>query len=404
MISFKYIIQNIFYSLIRWIPVPQKTGLIKIGNPDENSPVLLTCNYRLTVDRLKHYLAGRSVYLLVANSSGINVWCAASGGEFNNHSVISVLKTSNIEKLVDHRTVILPQLSATGLDTKVIEHKTGWKVVWGPVYAKDIPAYLDQIYSKNLSLSQTNSAKKNAGMTITKFSFHEQLEIATGWGFPISIFLLLFLIFVSIDTVLISIGLVWILSIMIYCLFPLYNNFLNKKHQWLRFKYYDLRLAIVQLIYIFLTIVLTVIGSIIFYNNVNLSVIIAWSIFGFIIIFIITVDLMGSTPVYKSGLSEERRLKITLDSSVCNGAAYCEVVCPKNCFDVDHKSHLASIPRIDQCIQCGACIVQCPFDALHFENIEGDIIPPETIRSFKLNLLGNRLVKVNKSVLANDQE
>jgi len=47
----------------------------------------------------------------------------------------------------------------------------------------------------------------------------------------------------------------------------------------------------------------------------------------------------------------------------------------------------------DRCVQCGACIVQCPFDALYLESPRGEIIYPEVIRKFKLNLLGKRLVK-----------
>ena len=123
-------------------PFPCKKGLIKIGNPDKNSPVFLTCNYYLTVERVKRALRGIDCYLLVANSKGINVWCAAAGGHFTNHDVISVLKTSEIERLVDQKNVILPQLAASGIESKVIKKKTGWKVIWGPVYAEDIPDFI----------------------------------------------------------------------------------------------------------------------------------------------------------------------------------------------------------------------------------------------------------------------
>ena len=53
----KYILINIVSTILRLFPLPQKTGLIKIGNPKRNSPVLLTCNYRLTTERLKRRLA-----------------------------------------------------------------------------------------------------------------------------------------------------------------------------------------------------------------------------------------------------------------------------------------------------------------------------------------------------------
>ncbi|MFQ6110334.1 MAG: copper oxidase, partial [Candidatus Aminicenantales bacterium] len=135
----KFVAVNVFETLVRVFPLPCRSGLVKIGNPGRGSPVFLTCNYHLTVERVKRALKGMDCYLLVANSRGINVWCAATGGHFTNHDVISVLKTSGIEDLVDHRRVILPQLAASGIEAGVIQKRIGWKVIWGPVYAKDIP-------------------------------------------------------------------------------------------------------------------------------------------------------------------------------------------------------------------------------------------------------------------------
>ena len=72
---------------------------------------------------------------------------------------------------------------------------------------------------------------------------------------------------------------------------------------------------------------------------------------------------------------------------------YCEQVCPRNCYEVDRERHKASMPRQERCVQCGACIVQCPFDALQFRSPSGEVLSPETIRKFKLNLMGKRLVE-----------
>jgi CO dehydrogenase/acetyl-CoA synthase gamma subunit (corrinoid Fe-S protein) len=102
----------------------------------------VTCNYDLTVRRVLRALRGLDAYLLIAPTKGINVWCGAAGGYFTAHQVISVLRTSGIGELVDHRRLILPQLSATGVERKLVEQRTGWRVVFGPVYASDVPAYL----------------------------------------------------------------------------------------------------------------------------------------------------------------------------------------------------------------------------------------------------------------------
>ena len=124
---------TIVETLLRMFPFPVKTGYQKVGNPDENSPVLLTCNFHLTILRLKKATRGLDYHLLVANSKGINVWCAATGDSLNNHSVISVIKTSGIEEKVNHKKIILPQLAAPGVETKVIQKSVGWKILWGPV-------------------------------------------------------------------------------------------------------------------------------------------------------------------------------------------------------------------------------------------------------------------------------
>jgi len=111
-----------------------------------------------------------------------------------------------------------------------------------------------------------------------------------------------------------------------------------------------------------------------------------------IVVLLLSIDVMGSTPVYKSGLHDDRLLKVILDEKKCKGAGFCEQVCPRNCYAVDIDRHVATIKRADWCVQCGACIVQCPFGALYFKHPEGKIIPPETIRKFKLNLMGKRLL------------
>ncbi len=74
---------NITETLLRFFPFPVKTGLREIGHPDRTSPVLVTGNFGLTVLRVQRALQGLDCYLLVANSRGINVWCAASGGHFS---------------------------------------------------------------------------------------------------------------------------------------------------------------------------------------------------------------------------------------------------------------------------------------------------------------------------------
>ena len=105
-------------TVLRMIPHRASSGLLRIGTPDRDAPVLLTGNYTLTIRRLRDVLCGDDAWLLCANSKGINVWCAAGGGHLTHHDVISVLRTSRIDEYVDHRELVLPQLCATGVERR----------------------------------------------------------------------------------------------------------------------------------------------------------------------------------------------------------------------------------------------------------------------------------------------
>src|SRR5215475_2199098 len=133
---------ELFETCFRLFPVPAHTGVRVIGTPDRSSPVFLTGNYDLTVRRVLRALRGLNAYLVVANSRGINVWCAASGGHLGTHQVVTALKLAQLENRVVHREVIVPQLAATGAEGKEVRRRTGWMVRFGPADAYDIPAYL----------------------------------------------------------------------------------------------------------------------------------------------------------------------------------------------------------------------------------------------------------------------
>lgn len=376
-----YITANIVETLLRVFPFPCRTGLTKIGNPDRKSPVFLTCNYHLTVARVKRALKRIDSYLLVANSKGIDVWCAAAGGHLTNHGVISVLKTSGVEELVDHRNVILPQLAATGVEAEVIRKKTGWKVIWGPVYAKDIPLFIE------------NKLYKTPEMREVEFTWEQRMEMAVVWAFPISLISALIMISFWREAIFPLISLTWGLSFLIFVSFPLYGRWLTSKGKRIGFIFFDFGRGGFQLI-IWGALILGLIAYSIVAGNFTWGFISRWGFITSIIVLLLSIDLMGSTPVHKSGLHEDRLLRVILDEMKCKGAGFCEQVCPRNCYQVDKNRHIATIPGPNRCVQCGACIVQCPFDALYFESPKGEIMTPETVRKFKLNLIGKRLLRV----------
>lgn len=367
---------EILLTFLRVLPFPCKTGLVRLGTPTRSSPVFLTGNFLLTVERVKRALEGIDAYLLVANSRGVNVWCAATGGLLTHHDVVSVLKTSGIEALVDHRRVILPQLAATGIEGKVIHERAGWKILWGPVNAAAIPEFL------------RGGMETVPEMRTVDFPWRERLEMAVAWAFPISLLALLAAPLWPEGAWSLT-ALVWICSVLLFLGFPLYAPYLESRGGSAGSAAWNLRALRLPLL-LSLAVALALVGYAALADGVSWGFALRWSLASLVVLLVLGLDLAGSTPMYKSGLHEDRLLRIELDALRCKGAGFCERVCPKDVFEVDHRRRLATLPRVDACVQCGACIVQCPFDALFFRSPTGGVVAPETVRRFKLNLLGAR--------------
>ena len=118
-------------------------GLYALGNPGPDDPVFVSANYKLSFDRLREALPGRNGWILVLDTKGINVWCAAGKGTFGTEEILQRISSSNLEKVVNHHTLILPQLAGPGVAAFEVKKRSGFRVVYGPVQASDIPAFLD---------------------------------------------------------------------------------------------------------------------------------------------------------------------------------------------------------------------------------------------------------------------
>ena len=118
-------------------------GLYALGSPDESSPVLVTANYKMSFDCLREALPGRNVCILVLDTEGINVWCAAGKGTFGTEELIRRIAASGLKEMVKHHDLILPQLGAPGVAAHLVRKQSGFKVHYGPILARDVAAYLD---------------------------------------------------------------------------------------------------------------------------------------------------------------------------------------------------------------------------------------------------------------------
>jgi Pyruvate/2-oxoacid:ferredoxin oxidoreductase delta subunit len=342
----------------RLFPVRAETGLRIFGNPDENSPVFVTSNYDLTVKRVSKYLKQMDCYLLVAQSNGVNVWCASAAEGFTEHSIISVIKTSRIENKVKHRNLILPALSAPGVNPRVIEEETGWRCQFGPVYAKDIPEYLK------------NDFKKTEEMQRAKYDLIDRFDIALGCTLPFYFLIVAFLLIFKQD---------WLIefhavSVPLFILIHGFQPYLPSRYGWGKILSVEIGLAAIFLIYLLLS----------WGGDPYVNGLFIWAL---IVTFLMGIDFAGFSPNMKGEADEllirigVRKLwifalkgtekgefmvgakKIHLDNSKCISCGLCFEICPMGLYskDNDQKSYRVDVSR---CTACKACVVQCPSSAI----------------------------------------
>ncbi|HMK45576.1 MAG TPA: mercury methylation corrinoid protein HgcA [Methanocella sp.] len=139
-------------------------GLYALGGPKKESPVFVTANYTLSFDALRSALKGIDCYILVINTYGINVWCAAGKGTFGTDELSNRIAATDLTNIVSHRKLILPQLGAPGVDAFEVTKRTGFKVEYGPIRAADLPEYL-------------KAGKATAEMRKVTFPVHDRIVL-----------------------------------------------------------------------------------------------------------------------------------------------------------------------------------------------------------------------------------
>ena len=123
-------------------------GLYRLGHPDRDSEVIVTANYKLSFDQVRKSLKGMDAWILVLETYGINVWCAAGKGTFGSEELIRRIKESQLELYTSRKHLIVPQLGATGISAKKVKEASGYTVKFGPVRAEDIQTYIASGYKK----------------------------------------------------------------------------------------------------------------------------------------------------------------------------------------------------------------------------------------------------------------
>lgn len=117
-------------------------GLYRLGTPTADSHVFVTGNYKMSLDCLRKSLDGIDAWILVLDTKGINVWCAAGKGTFGTEEIVIKINQTKLAAVINHKNIILPQLGAVGVEAHEVKKETGFNVIYGPVRAEDIKSFL----------------------------------------------------------------------------------------------------------------------------------------------------------------------------------------------------------------------------------------------------------------------
>ncbi len=337
--------------LCRWLPHAVESGLLKIGNPDRNSPVIVTVNFSLTMKRVVRALNGQDMWVLLANSNGINVWCSAAGGTLTENRVIDAIKVSDLANKVVHRNLILPSLAASGINVKTIKEETGFRARFGPVYAEDIIVYIKAGQVKTQDMSRFD------------FGIRHRFDMAVSMNFPVWAVLALVLA-IFWPYYLLGMTILFWYAIVFLCLFI---NWIPGRNGWVQ-----AMLSAVVLVLVW--------GLFDGYRFGDPFKHWGWYIATVALFFAAGMDAAGilsgrkSDPeqlMHRLGIrsfgsffSEKDLGEIHFERDKCTGCASCQNVCPVGVYSDPEEDKKISFVAPDKCFACSACVKQCPESAL----------------------------------------
>lgn len=323
---------------LKYNPIRHPAGLLPVGDPGPDSPVFVSGNYFLAVRMLLRALHGRDAWLLVADSAGINVWCAAGVCDFNEHKIADAVHATGLADRVAHRRLILPPLAAVGIDLATLEAECGFRGAWGPVHAEDIPAFLDA------------GLARGAPMRLVRFPFRDRLINAVG----------------------------------VFCVFlPLAalagrdrarRHFILAANAWMIFGNFLPYPAIPARHPANKSLLVALVG---------LALLLAAAarpagarglpfrlLYGAVVALLVSIDMIGSTPFYKTTIArwfaalDNESLFQPAVTGDCTRCGACVEVCPKGIFRLPDGAGPMAVDRTRECMECLACLKQCPRGAI----------------------------------------
>jgi len=133
--------QNIFTDPEK--PLQIESKVYPVGEPDENSPVIITTNFALTYFTVVGEIEASNIpaYLVITPSDGMSVLTAWSADKFNGEIIANTIKNYGVDKLVTHKKMIIPGY-VSGLKEEIEEELIGWEAIAGVNEAVDIVDFL----------------------------------------------------------------------------------------------------------------------------------------------------------------------------------------------------------------------------------------------------------------------
>ena len=126
-------------------PMTVTEGIYPIGDPNENSPIMVTSNFALTYFIVSGEIEGSRVpsWLLIKDTEGLSVMTAWAAGKFAGDDVGMFIKKCGISDKITKKELIIPGYAAA-IAGDIEEELPDWKIIVGPREAGHIPPMLKE--------------------------------------------------------------------------------------------------------------------------------------------------------------------------------------------------------------------------------------------------------------------
>jgi NAD-dependent dihydropyrimidine dehydrogenase PreA subunit len=331
--------------VFRSFPFAVEPGLRTFGNPGRDSPVFVTANFDHTVRLVSEVLANYDCYLLIAPTGGVNVWCASAGGHFGVDEIEAAIKLSGIDKLVDHHRLVLPRLAAPGVNVKEVRHRTGWRVVFGPIEIDDLPQWLEQSVPRLVA-------------DVVNFPWRRRVEMGIGAGlWPAVLLGVPAGLIMGWRAGLATAALSYVLSVLFALVYPRLPA----------------QPGLPQGIP-FAVLLGAASGAMAWLAGIGLWGVLFWTVALAAMGVLIAIDFPSWSPtdvckqqllcfLYPATLAPAGFLPVVDEPKCIDGCDICVKVCPKGAMSLK-DNHKATLFDPQGCLSCYACVQQCPVDAI----------------------------------------